>query len=809
MAHELPRRDVLKAGGAGVVGVGLLAAVDTLPAFAETASSTAIEPKVFRTSDPVAPGEVAVLFGGGMGATTSVQFSVPGGPAGQPGQAGSFSGWQTIQTFQASENSVKFVVPKGIRPGVYAVNYGGAHPALINRPVVHWLQATRLATGMVLNEAPPGADIQLIGRQLTLGDAGGSGSGAIQVSLIDSAGKTSRLMVRKANPYSTVVALPASLAPGAYRISVHNGGGGVHGWSEPLAFTVKNPTAWPSRVFNIKDYGAKGDDQTDDSTAFRQVLAAAKANGGGVVYLPYGTYRLNGWFLLPEYVTLRGEGRDLSALKWPQQIPARPEEISEAVIYAAGNWAMEKLSISAGKSFGMIYDLSWASTRDRLVAIPELQQYVKPYHTTRDIFLRDVRISNNIYQGRPRENDPRVPMPGLGDYRDNCIWANGVTNLEISDCEFTGSLKLNDVRSSRITGSTFGEGFFPLGWVDLGGQYAIFEKNTLRGIVGSWNTDFEPVLHTYIAENWIETIMGGFREGMVSDANRLVTKSDNFNMRSAWNAMVGSVTGTTLNLVDVEQFAFGPDKFATFDIMISDGRGAGQVRKVVHSGATTVEIDRPWDVDPDATSMVLIFRLQGYLTYYDNYCQNSSTLAQLYGSYYDCIISSNKTRRTQGSWALWGWFCQWIGNDVDNALIFHSGTGPGGYAGERTPEGSSPFGFLGYVVKGNLTPGDNPSPQDPRPPKIPYTYVRGAAFKRNKLAHGNRILVMFGFGSTRTDKQHIAIQDVVVSGNEISDATVGVEFDQNVYRSVVHNTKAHNVGTPIKLWDPAKVTVID
>lgn len=42
-------------------------------------------------------------------------------------------------------------------------------------------------------------------------------------------------------------------------------------------------------VFNVKDYGAKGDGVTDDRAAFQATLAAIPT-GGGVCYVPAWTY---------------------------------------------------------------------------------------------------------------------------------------------------------------------------------------------------------------------------------------------------------------------------------------------------------------------------------------------------------------------------------------------------------------------------------------------------------------------------------------------------------------------------------------
>jgi hypothetical protein len=47
---------------------------------------------------------------------------------------------------------------------------------------------------------------------------------------------------------------------------------------------VKGPAKWPRRVFNVRAYGAKGDDVTDETRAIRAALAAAEKNGAGVAY---------------------------------------------------------------------------------------------------------------------------------------------------------------------------------------------------------------------------------------------------------------------------------------------------------------------------------------------------------------------------------------------------------------------------------------------------------------------------------------------------------------------------------------------
>ncbi|MEV6037428.1 glycosyl hydrolase family 28 protein [Nonomuraea sp. NPDC052116] len=51
------------------------------------------------------------------------------------------------------------------------------------------------------------------------------------------------------------------------------------------------PPAFPDRTFTITDYGAKPDNSTDCTAAFRDAVAACNAAGGGRVVVPPGTFR--------------------------------------------------------------------------------------------------------------------------------------------------------------------------------------------------------------------------------------------------------------------------------------------------------------------------------------------------------------------------------------------------------------------------------------------------------------------------------------------------------------------------------------
>jgi hypothetical protein len=54
-----------------------------------------------------------------------------------------------------------------------------------------------------------------------------------------------------------------------------------------LALYAAPPSA---RVFDVREHGARGDGQTDDTAAIQAALTAAKEAGGGTVFVPEGTY---------------------------------------------------------------------------------------------------------------------------------------------------------------------------------------------------------------------------------------------------------------------------------------------------------------------------------------------------------------------------------------------------------------------------------------------------------------------------------------------------------------------------------------
>lgn len=64
-----------------------------------------------------------------------------------------------------------------------------------------------------------------------------------------------------------------------------------------------------SIVFNVRDYGAKGDGTTDDTAAIIAAQEAAASAGGGTVYFPSGEYKVTSAITMKPQITYRGPSK--------------------------------------------------------------------------------------------------------------------------------------------------------------------------------------------------------------------------------------------------------------------------------------------------------------------------------------------------------------------------------------------------------------------------------------------------------------------------------------------------------------------
>ena len=72
-----------------------------------------------------------------------------------------------------------------------------------------------------------------------------------------------------------------------------------------------------STVFNVRNFGAKGDGRHDDTVAINNAIKALSNNGGGVLYFPAGDYMTKRKHQIKDLsCRIKGDGVGLTAIEW-------------------------------------------------------------------------------------------------------------------------------------------------------------------------------------------------------------------------------------------------------------------------------------------------------------------------------------------------------------------------------------------------------------------------------------------------------------------------------------------------------------
>jgi hypothetical protein len=103
---------------------------------------------------------------------------------------------------------------------------------------------------------------------------------------------------------------------------------------------------------NVKDYGAVGDNTTDDTQAFQDALDAAKTNGNRVI-VPTGNYKITSTLMIEDGVTLVGESLGSTPLQTPYN--------GSAIRYTGSGFAVKIIGHTSGIRDMQIFDASQGS----------------------------------------------------------------------------------------------------------------------------------------------------------------------------------------------------------------------------------------------------------------------------------------------------------------------------------------------------------------------------------------------------------------------------------------------------------------
>ena len=585
-------------------------------------------PAVVWWSAPVMPGEIVLLHGGNWGSNprveiASIRDAEPGKAA--TGQAPVIGDGRVLTPIHRTETGLSFVLPE-TSAGLHICRVisgvrGPSAPFVLNEPAPWWVQGDRGRS------ASPGGWLRVFGRSLSFDEKA-------QMALKQGDDHI-ELPLQQQDQWSVTAPLPAKLTPGAYEIFVHNGHGGPAGWRRAGTVDIAvHKEVWEDRIFNVVDFGAVPNDRAGDSQALHAALAAAGQSGGGIVHLPRGRYQIQGTLEIPPFTLLRGESLELSQLYWPdvQKPPA-------ALIKGSHNFGVEDLFITSGNYLNGIVSGRLADPASGRVVIRRVRMRL----------LRDQYVS-------AEERLRRHSLPGHAlDLEGEFI---RVTDCDIVTSGRGGSFALR-VRYGQVTGNRFING----GNSISGSENLIFENNTVIG--GGVSATPAPLYqrNIYFANNRLERNFAHDREAMTLDGGA-----------HTYRGAVTNVAGTHLVLADESMtWRNGADHWINGGIMVFSGRGAGQLRRIRHIDGRTVEVDRPWTIEPDDSSLIAISYFRERHLFVGNHIEDATIALQLYGSLVEGIVAGNTSARAGGfhNFGMWkgggpepSWYIQYFDDEI-------------------------------------------------------------------------------------------------------------------------------------------------
>lgn len=735
----------------------------------------AARPVVFQTLDPVSPDETLLLFGADLSPSVTAEgLRLPDDPVAGPPPAmvGTPTGQsETMELLQATDLSAKVLIPAKWSPGVFAVRLRNADGAgewrFANRPQLWWQMSG--AGG----KASPGGELRVFGKNF---------GQASRLWLVDGQERAREIPLKVARDFDVAADLPRDLPAGSYSIWLHNGKGGPAGFGESLPVEVVAPDLWPDTVFDVTQFGATHDNEHDDTGAIRRALKMAGTRGGGIVYLPRGTYIITGKLVIPPRTVLRGEARDRVWLKVPVYWPKPPEKLPgfDSVVAGDGHFGVESLSIVA-------------QPVQRLIAAPDLPaaygtgmaRWRSSTPAADEVHLRNLRLQHLYYAHRVSDGDPRRKV---SDGPSTIVIKGTGFSLEDSEVVSAGMpIQLQGAVRARISRNILRTG--RNGWYGLfDPATGVFEENDISAadLEGSYGGVQGSVFEMMFRGNYWHDAFGDEREALTFDGPYY----------PAWMGRVRA-DGLTLTLGASEGEAhWPPDDNYPKNLMavVAAGRGIGQAVPVATTSEKAITLTHPFVIAPDATSLLVIGARKSRVLITDNVVEDASVAFQLYSMAAEFVVAHNRCVRTGGSYAeaadftvagrrrySYALFNQWLGNVFAEGLVYD--------------QGGRTSGFVGY--SSNRSEGLSES-----------TPALGNRFEGNHLLAGTQLGVAGrGGGREANPAQPIAplSRDAIFENNLVVDQPRGITLDPGHRFGLLRKNHFRDVATPIQ--DQATETV--
>lgn len=519
------------------------------------------------------------------------------------------------RVWKVVDNLIVATMPDDVPYGMYLVwvenSQGVSSPICINRTTAKWV-------GPQGNTASAGDTKRIFG--VNISHNRGTGAGDASVYIQSGTSTMIPCTVTSVDPYSIAFTVPNGLANGSYQVYVHNGHGGDYGWAEGLDLNIQSKWVRGSTEQLVSASGG------NDTAAVQSAInAMAGQTNGGTVRLGAGTFHLYNQLSIPSLVRLVGAGMSATTIELRQN----------------GTWD-PGYHVTVSGSHNAIEELTLKACIDTAV-IPSGGIITSSANYS---LLRNMKLT---------ADDGTI-------LNDNSM-AGGYS--EVDGCVFDRMLNPGGnswVHDSTMHGGPYAWYWGPVNYETEAAFYlqsrVVYENNTtqtmnwpVNPIDGSKNY-FDFMTYAQVSRLvWAKRVMYGYyniRDTYIAHNTAIdVAVDDNkgemilFHGGSGlWFGNVLSSNDLTINLrtdglVDgqVEQMSSYswmltggqpvPDYWFNEQLdwcwaVIVEGKGFGQARLVMNHTSTSITVEKPWRIQPDSTSKIVIEPLYHSNAVYDN-----------------------------------------------------------------------------------------------------------------------------------------------------------------------------------------------
>ena len=508
--------------------------------------------------------------------------------------------------------------------GIYLKNDNGTSAIkMVNVPSVWWIDYT---------DVNAGNEISIYGENLTYNNENTS-----NVYLLDGE-KWFKMNVISADPHKVTVQIPQGLIPEKqYSLKLHNGHGGEYAWADveqKITFKEYVINAVKSNVINVVDYGARPDNAEKNST--RAIYSAVQAaDVGDTIYFPAGTYLMKSGITVDKSLKFVGDGSDKTKIIMYDKISDNPGAL---LTFKGG-----PIEIS-GIGFEDVRSKKFTNYFIKYMGDGNLNGNYNLYiHDCS--FLQDCKkkLSTHIAS----------------------ICAENATNIWIKNNKFetTGVMFANKTKNVIVTDNEI------CGVSNVFGSAGTYHPNQLL----VWDThNFDFSKNKVYSKDLITDPNGTLEYGDKSNGRTISFQLSNSNIYVADNNLErvglpgdnageqflfedtvcvydGYLSNPTANTLDL---LFEPYSNITTKtvVMITEGTGVGQYRYVESHKNKTLTVDKDWEIKPDSTSRIILFKsfsnvavykntVTGFKNHNTKYCFSSGTC--LYGNMVNGFITNN------------------------------------------------------------------------------------------------------------------------------------------------------------------------